>query len=205
MTPNFVKAALPMLAKVVTLCERAREGDAQVAQEVRGEFLAALEVAKAQMRGPRSEEWTVASYAITALMDELMIVDVAWEGREWWENHAVEVELFGTRRRATEFFDRVGTAASYPEPTILTVFVAVVVMGFRGILRDKPEALEAWLRSNGKLLRQGHIRPAVPTQDTGLEGAPPLRNATTLVWNFVATSMGAAIFIVTAWWAFVVS
>ena len=205
MTPEFVPAALPMLSKVVSLCERAVGGDASTAEVLRGEFLTALEIATAKMRGPRGEEWAVASYALACLIDELMIVDVPWEGRTWWENHAVEVELFGSRRRATEFFDRVATATSYPDPTALVVFVAAVVMGFRGILRDKPEALEAWMRSNGQLIKLAHGRPAVPTQDTGLAGAPPLRNATTLVWNFVVTSMGTAILVVTAWWAFVVS
>lgn len=205
MTPEFIPAALPMLAKVVALCDEAATSDGTNAEALRNDFLAAMEAATAKMRGPRGEEWALASYALACLIDELLIVEIPWAGREWWENHAVEVELFGTRRRATEFFDRVSTAASYPDPAALIVYMACVVMGFRGILRDKPDALEAWMRSNGQAIRLSYGRPAVPTQGQGLSGASPLRNATALVWNFVVMSMGMAILIVTAWWAFVVS
>jgi type VI secretion system protein ImpK len=196
-----------MLAEVVALCDRAAEagGGAGPAADMREHFLAAMETATAKMRGPRGEEWALASYAITSLIDELMIVEIPWQGRDWWENHAVEVELFGTRRRATEFFDRVSTAASYPDPSILMVFVAAVVMGFRGILRDKPEALEAWMRSNGQVIKLAYGRPSVPHSGRELPGAPPLRNATSLVWHMVITAMMAVILVVTAWWAFVVS
>ena len=207
MTPEFVPAALPMLAEVVTLCDRAIQNDARngTAAELRGRFLAALEAATAKMRGPRGEEWTLASYALASLIDELMIVEIPWHGRDWWENHAVEVELFGTRRRATEFFDRVSTTASYPDPTTLMVFAAAVVMGFRGILRDKPDALEAWMRSNGQVIKLAFGRPTVPPQGRDLAGAPPLRNATSLVWHGVFTAMAVAVLVVTTWWAFVVS
>lgn len=207
MTPEFVPAALPMLAEVVALSDRgasdtAASGDAI---ELRNHFLTAMETATAKMRGPRGDEWALCSYAIASLIDELMIVEIPWQGRDWWENHAVEVELFGTRRRATEFFDKVSTAASYPDPSTLMVFVAAVVMGFRGILRDKPEALEAWMRSNGQAIKLAHGRPSVPPPGGELAGAPPLRNATSLVWHVVISSMVAVVLIVTTWWAFVVS
>lgn len=207
MTPEYVPAAIPMLAEVVALCDRASQSNAADSDpvELRQQFLAAMETATAKMRGPRGEEWALASYAIASLIDELMIVEVPWPGRSWWENHAVEVELFGTRRRATEFFDRVTKAASYPDPSTLMIYVAAVVMGFRGILRDKPEALEAWMRSNGQVIKLAAGRPTVPTQGHEIAGAPPLRNATSLVWHTVLTSMMAIVLVVTTWWAFAVS
>ena len=69
-----------MLAEVVTLCDRAIQNDARngTAAELRGRFLAALEAATAKMRGPRGEEWTLASYALASLIDELMIVEIPW-------------------------------------------------------------------------------------------------------------------------------
>jgi type IV/VI secretion system ImpK/VasF family protein len=206
MTPDFVPAALPLFAEIVSLSElAARGGPAAEPEEVRHRFLRAMEAATAKMRGPRGEEWTLASYAFACLIDELMIVEISWPGRDWWENHAVEVELFGTRRRATEFFDRVKTAASYPDPSILSIYVGAVVMGFRGILRDKPEALEAWMRANGQAIRVAQGRPDVPTQGSALPGAAPLGSATSLAWQLIITLMATAILIVTAWWAFVVS
>lgn len=205
MTPEFAPASLPMLTETIALAERAAAGEVSSPEEARSRFLTAMETATAAMRGPRGEEWALASYAIAALIDELLIVDIPWEGRTWWENHAVEVELFGTRRRATEFYDRAAKAATFPERDAHSVFVGAVVMGFRGILRDKPEALEAWLRSNGQSLKLGQSLPVIPEQAEDLPGAPPLKQMASLVWHIVGSSLIFAILIVTAWWAFVVS
>lgn len=205
MTPDFAPASLPMLTETIALAERAAAGEVSSPEEARSRFLTAMETATAAMRGPRGEEWALASYAIAALVDELLIVDIPWDGRTWWENHAVEVELFGTRRRATEFYDRAAKAATFPERDAHSVFVGAVVMGFRGILRDKPEALEAWLRSNGQTIKLGQTLPTIPEQAEDLPGAPPLKQMTSLVWHIVGSSLIFAILIVTAWWAFVVS
>jgi type IV/VI secretion system ImpK/VasF family protein len=205
MTPEFTNAAAPLLIAILDLAKRAANGQARQADVERAAMLAAFESAVAKTRGPRGEEWALASYALAALVDDLMIVEIPWAGRTWWENHAIEVELFGTRRRATEFFDRAAKAATLPEKDAATLYAAAVVMGFRGVLRDKPEALDAWMRSNVPSLRISEGRPKTPALAHGLPGATPLPHAVGLIWHALVTTALVAMLAVTCWWAWVIS
>jgi len=205
MTPEFTNAATPLMVAILDLAKRAAAGEARSADAERADMLAAFEAAMAKTRGPRGDEWTLASYALAALVDDLMIVEIPWAGRSWWENHAIEVELFGTRRRATEFFDRAAKAAVLPEKDAMTLYAAAVVMGFRGVLRDKPEALDAWMRSNAPSIRISDGRPTTPSRTQGLPGAMPLPNAVGLIWHTLVTMALVSMLAVTCWWAWVIS
>lgn len=205
MTPEFTNAAAPLLIAILDLARRAAAGQARSADAERAAMLAAFEAAMAKTRGPRGEEWTLASYALAALVDDLMIVEIPWEGRTWWENHAIEVELFGTRRRATEFFERASKAAALPDKDAMTLYAAAVVMGFRGVLRDKPEALDAWMRSNVPSIRLSEGRPTLPSRVTALPGAPPLPHSVGLIWHALVTIALLSVLAVTCWWAWVIS
>ena len=205
MTPEFTNAAVPLMVAILDLAKRAASGKARSADTERTAMLAAFEAALAKTRGPRGEEWKLASYALAALVDDLMIVEIPWEGRTWWENHAIEVELFGTRRRATEFFDRAAKAATLPENDALTLYAAAIVMGFRGVLRDKREALDAWMRSNAPSLRISEGRPTMPTRSHGMPGATPLPHAVGLIWHALVTMALVSMLAVTCWWAWVIS
>ena len=149
-----------------------------------------------------SDLWGLAGYALASVADELMIVDIAWPGQSWWENHALEVELYGSRRRATEFFARAERAAASPTRDALQVYVAAVVMGFRGILRDRSDALDTWLRANGQLVQLKADRPSVPVAGPELPGAPPLAARAELMWAILLSALATAALIVTAWGAF---
>lgn len=205
MTPEFTNAATPLMVAILDLAKRAAAGQARSADAERADMLAAFEAAMAKTRGPRGDEWTLASYALAALVDDLMIVEIPWAGRSWWENHAIEVELFGTRRRATEFFDRAAKAAALPEKDAMTLYAAAVVMGFRGVLRDKPEALDAWMRSNAPSIRISDGRPTTPSRPQGLPGAMPLPHAVGLIWHTLVTMALVSMLAVTCWWAWVIS
>ncbi|NDC53831.1 MAG: hypothetical protein EBZ74_05955 [Planctomycetia bacterium] len=205
MSPEFASAVAPLILDVVDLCERAARGTTEPPDRERAGLLAGFATAARKLRGPRAEEWHLASYALAAVADELLIVDVTWPGSGWWENHPLEIELFGTRRRATEFFDRATKAASYPTRDAVTVYAAAVSMGFRGILRDDPEALKTWMRANGQGLKFDEGRPSVRTRAVELAGAPPLVSPVKIIWQALCTVVAALVAVVTGWWAFVVS
>jgi type VI protein secretion system component VasF len=205
MTPEFATTAASVLLDVLDVCDRASRGTAGPPDRERAGLLASFAAASTTMRGARAEEWHLASYALAAVADELLIVDIKWSGADWWENHPVEIELFGTRRRATEFFDRATKAASFPVRDALTVFAAAVSIGFRGILRDDPEKLETWMRANGQTLKLPEGRPVLRSRSVELSGAPPLRSPVTIIWLGLAAVVLALFAVVTAWWAFVVS
>jgi type VI protein secretion system component VasF len=202
MTPEFIVAVVPLMQDVLALAERAAAGRAGPVDAERAFLRSRFDATAAGCRGPLAADWELAGYALAAAADELMIVDIAWSGQSWWENHALEVELFGTRRRATEFYARAEKAAALPSRNALQIFVAAVVMGFRGILRDRPDALDTWLRSNGQLIKLGVDRPAVPEIGPDVPGAPPLMGRTTLMWAILLSALAAAALIVTAWAVF---
>lgn len=202
MTPEFIVAVVPLMQDVLALAERAASGKAGPVEAERALLRARFDATAARCRGPLAADWELAGYALAAVADELMIVDIAWPGQSWWENHALEVELFGTRRRATEFYARAEKAAAIASQNVLQIYVAAVVMGFRGILRDRPDALDTWLRSNGQLVKLSIDRPAVPAVGPDVPGAPPLAGRSELMWAILSSALAAAALIVTAWGAF---
>jgi type VI protein secretion system component VasF len=202
MTPEFIVAAVPLMQDVLALAERAASGKAGPVEAERALLRARFDATAARCRGPLAADWELAGYALAAAADELMIVDIAWPGQSWWENHALEVELYGTRRRATEFYARAEKAAAIASQNALQIYVAAVVMGFRGILRDRPDALDTWLRSNGQLVKLSIDRPRVPTVGPDVPGAPPLAGRSELMWAILSSALAAAALIVTAWGAF---
>lgn len=202
MTPEFTTAVVPLMLDVVALAERASSGHAGPVEAERAVLRARFDTATALCRGPMAHDWELASYALAAVADELMIVDIPWPGQSWWENHALEVELFGTRKRATEFYASAERAAALPNGDAMQVFLAAVVMGFRGNLRDRPEALDTWLRSHGRAVKLASDRPAVPESGPDVPGAPPLGSRQTLLWSMLIMAIAAAAVIVESWWAF---
>lgn len=202
MTPEFAAAGLPLMQHVLDLFSRAERRQTAAAEEERMRLQQAFATAEARLRGPRADEWKLASYALAAVVDELLIVDINWPGQSWWENHAMEVELFGSRARATEFYKRAEQAAALPLSDAIHFYVAAVLMGFRGILREQPDQFEAWLRSNGRFIRNEETRPALPAQAAALAGAPPLYGSLSLLWQSVLMVVLAAILGIAAWWAF---
>jgi type VI protein secretion system component VasF len=202
MTPEFIAAVVPLMQDVLDLADRAASGTAGPVEAERARLRAGFDAAAARCRGPLAADWDLAGYALAAASDELMIVDIAWSGQSWWENHAMEVELFGTRRRATEFYTRAEKAAAVASDNALQTFVAAVVMGFRGILRDRPDALDTWIRTNGQRIKLSIDRPPVPSIGPDVPGAPPLTGRSELMWAILSSALAAAALIVTAWGAF---
>ncbi len=202
MTPEFSNATLPLVVYILKLFDRAAASTTGSAESERSLLRAEFQETAAKLRGPQAAEWELASYALAAVVDELLIVDIPWAGQSWWENHAFEVELFNTRRRATEFFSRAEEAGSFPSKAALSMFVLAVLIGFRGVLRDQPEQIETWLRSHIQSIKIGADHPVLPIDGPEMSGAPPLDGTVSLLWQSIATVVAAAIFSVVCWWAF---
>lgn len=201
MTPEFTVAVVPLLLDILALAERAANGTNGPAEVERAALRAKFDATAALCRGNLSLDWELSSYALAAVADELLIVDVPWKGQSWWENHALEVELFGTRRRATEFYSRAEKAAALPTGNSLQIYVASVIAGFRGMYRDRADALDTWLRSNGQLIRLSSDRPKAPALGPDVPGAPPLLGKSSLMWAILLAALASAALIVTAWGA----
>ena len=199
MSPEFAAAFDPVMLEVLGLLDRVRGGTAGVPEQERSRIRGAIEQAGSRISGSRGKDWELASYALTALVDELLIVDLSWTGQSWWENHALEVDLFRSRNRATAFFDRAEQAVGLASRDALETFILAVVLGFRGMFRDQPQALEGWLKKQEQLVRVGQGRPPLPDAPVELSGAPPLSGRAKLMWASLATALAAACGVVAAW------
>ena len=117
-------------------------------------------------------EWDLAKYAIVSWIDE-MLVETPWDGRDWWSNNVLEVELFNTRLCNEQFYVRAQEASTLARRDALEVFYVCVVLGFRGLYRDPnlsmmfsaahglPPDLDTWARQASLAIRLGQGRPAL--------------------------------------------
>src|SRR4051794_28497599 len=81
-------------------------------------------------------------YALACWLDEIFILDSPWKAE--WNERSLETALDGHRDRAWKFWAQTRKAEARPEKDALEVFFLCVMLGFRGGLRDGPDALRTW-------------------------------------------------------------
>lgn len=208
MTPSFSAAADPVFLHVLGLLERISNSQPTTPSEERVAINNALRDAEAQVG--QKHDWELAKYALVAWIDDVLI-EAPWEGRKWWKENALEVELFNTRERATMFYTKATEAATLTRRDALEVFYVCVVLGFRGLYRDQasafladqlglPPDLEAWAKQAARSIQLAVGRPSIteaPRQTD--EGAPPLEGKYRLVgaalMGVVLTAVAALIWL----------
>ena len=182
MTPNFAAAVDPVFLQVLGLLERISANQNPVPAEERTVIKNCLRNAEAALG--QKQEWELAKYALVAWIDDLLI-EAPWDGRLWWKENALEVELFNTRERATLFYAKAKEAAAMTRRDALEVFYVCVVLGFRGLYRDQAATfladqlglsptLESWASQAAKSIQLGQGRPPINEAPRPGEGAPPL-------------------------------
>lgn len=115
-------------------------------------------------------------YALVCWLDELFTTRGPWA--EEWNEHKLEVELYGSNDRAWRFWEQAKLAQNRATTDALEVYYLCVTLGFRGALGKNPAELASWLNSARQ--RLGHV--AEPDWPLGGETAspnmaPPLRGA----------------------------
>ena len=113
-------------------------------------------------------------YALVSWLDEVFVLDPVW-GQPWNE-HKLEVSIFGTNDRAWMFWEKARRASGRTETDVLEVYYLCVMLGFRGELRDDPAKLQAWTSvARGQIEKgpgQGWVAP--PELDPPAN-VPPLK------------------------------
>jgi type VI secretion system protein ImpK len=138
-------------------------------------------------RGP-AEQFLGIRYALTCWLDEIFILDSPW--RAEWNERKLEAALYGSNDRAWKFWDQARKAEARPEKDALEVFFLCVMLGFRGDLRDDPEALRAWREAAEAQI--GRPREWVGPPDAQLPpDVPPLEGAQR--FQRMALAVGAAV------------
>lgn len=115
-------------------------------------------------------------YALVCWLDELFTTRSSW--KEEWNEHKLEVELYGSNDRAWKFWEQARLAQTRATTEALEVFYLCVMLGFRGALGEQPEQLGTWLAASRQRLGQVSERELVTSGENAPKScAPPLRGA----------------------------
>ena len=212
MTPRFSKAVDPLFLHVLGLLERIGRGEQPVPKDERLWVRGLIDQAEGQLG--QGNDWQLAKYALVSWIDDVLI-EAPWEGRGWWKENALEVEIFNTRLRNEQFYVKARDASSLAQKDSLEVFYVCAVLGFRGLYRDPaaaaalaeprqlPPDLETWAKQTSMAIQLGQGRPAITDASRPIEGAPPLDGPQMAVWSaFLGVILAAFIAILV--WLFVV-
>lgn len=198
MTPKLALAADPIFLYVLELLDRINRGEQPVPQDERLKIRALLDQAEAIIG--TGQEWELSKYAIVSWIDE-MLVDAPWEGRDWWSNNVLEVEIFNTRLCNERFYVRAREASTLSRRDALEIYYVCVVLGFRGLYHDPsisgmllqtyglPPDLNTWARQVAMSIRLGQGRPPLAGPTRELAGAPPLRTHSVVLWPWLSAVM----------------
>jgi type VI secretion system protein ImpK len=208
MTPKFAQACDPVMLHILALLDRINRDEKPLPQDERLRVRALIDQAEALLGS--GNEWQLAKYALASWADE-MLVDAPWDGRDWWSNNVLEMELFNTRQCYDQFYVRAKEASTLPQRDALEVFYVCVVLGFRWLYRDPvfsqqtiqalalPADVEAWSKQTAMAVRLGQGRPALSGKQREIAGAPPLKARYYALWSGLALTLllGTALLV---WW-----
>jgi type VI secretion system protein ImpK len=201
MTPNFAQSVDPIFLYVLALLDRISRDAKPKPQEERARIRALVDEAEARLG--TGIEWELAKYALVSWIDE-MLVDAYWDGREWWSNNVLEIELFNSRECNEKFYLKAQQASTVAGRDALEVFYVCVILGFRGLYHDMeansvvapslnlPFSLIEWTQRTALSVRLGQGREVLSAPTTEIRGAPPLRSRSSVVWPWLATVLLAA-------------
>ncbi|HWA97559.1 MAG TPA: DotU family type IV/VI secretion system protein [Pirellulales bacterium] len=213
MTPKFAEAVDPVFLYVLQLLDRIAAGDNPSPEDERLRLRGLLEQAQGKLG--EGQDWQLAKYALVAWIDELLI-DADWQGRDWWNNNALEVEQFNTREANEQFYMQAKEATRLSRRDALEVFYVCVVLGFRGLYRDPyavaalaeprglPADLEAWTKQAALSIRLGGYRKTLNDAGVPGAGAPPRTGQSLVVWSSLSGAVRAAFTLICVWSAFFV-
>lgn len=198
MIPKFAHSIDPIILNVLGVLDRIENSDSPSRDDVQLRLRALIDEADARLGS--GKEWKLAKYALVCWIDE-MLVDAPWEGREWWNNNVMEQTLFNTRNRHQQFFTWAQEAAELTEKNALEVYYVCVILGFRGLYHDPssagpiaeslglPADLNVWAKQTALSIRLGQHLPPLAPPGPEIQGARPLRRASSVVWPWLTSLM----------------
>jgi len=201
MTPEFASAVDPVFLHVLELLARIDRNENLSVEDERVRIHGWLDQAEGKLG--QSADWQLAKYALVSWIDDVLI-DAPWEGRNWWKENALEVEMFNTRLRNEQFYVKARDASSLAHKDALEVFYVCVVLGFRGMYRDPnaaavlaeprqlPPNLDTWARQTAMAIQLGQGRNQITFDNVSAQGAPPLDGPAMLIWSSLAGVVLAA-------------
>jgi type VI secretion system protein ImpK len=93
-------------------------------------------------------------YALVCWLDEIFSLDAPPDWASRWSEETLELNLFGMRDRALNFWHQARKAETRPNDA-LEAFFLCVMLGFRGDYRDQPDRLQSFVSSAYALISKG--------------------------------------------------
>ena len=202
MSPKFAQAVDPIFLYVLALLDRISGEQSPKPEDEKLRIRTLIDQAEATLGS--GGEWELAKYALVSWVDE-MLVDALWDGREWWSNNVLEIDLFNTRQCNEQFFLKAQEASSRSGRDALEVYYVCVILGFRGLYHEPstsaeiakalslPAELKDWTRQTAMSIRLGQGRPPLADPGPEIQGAPPLRPRSMVVWPWLSALLLGAI------------
>ncbi len=191
MNDRCTRLAYPVLSYGLDLLERLEHGaspDLSREQAILKDLLLAEEIGNRTeasedagfdgliVQRAASQRFLGIRYALVCWLDELFTTRGPW--MEAWNEHKLEVELYGSNDRAWKFWEQARLAQTRSTTEALEIFYLCVMLGFRGSLGQQPEQLATWLAASRQ--RLGHVSErdfAIGGESAVRCCAPPLRGA----------------------------
>lgn len=135
MTPEFANLVNPTFHYVLALVDRLQRGESINLEFERNRIRGELQDSDITVASPdyavSRDDYNIAKRALVYWVDEVMTV-----ADHRWKDLGLEIEFYGTRDRAWEFYVRAETEARNRHPDVVETFYLALVLGFVGDIRD---------------------------------------------------------------------
>ena len=160
MTDSFGGLVGPILQHVIDLRESFRRGENPSPEAVKRGLIKLFQDAQRRATDAKAGDFALAQFALVYWADEVLIKS-AWRFADSWKNSILELDYFGTRRAAVDFWDRAKQAEEQTRVRgraprnvdALETFFLCAALGFRGELFQDETELEAWAARVAPILR----------------------------------------------------
>jgi type VI secretion system protein ImpK len=156
MTPEFSELVYKVISYTLDLKDRVDQNAALDLEKERSRLIELLPAhAGAGLQADYSGDGRTflgARYALACWIDELFIVYSSWTER--WKPLILEQALFGSRERASRFWEQADIVlrrpntprvSSPPGADAVETFFLCIVLGFRGTYRDDPQKVREYV------------------------------------------------------------
>ena len=140
MTPKYARCVDPIISYVLELLDRIERGTEPDPARENSEIKKLFNKAEAEFGS--TDEWVLARYALAAWVDEVLII-APWKGAVWWVNNTLEWHFFNTALRGVLFFNNASRATQLATRNAIEIYYICVVLGFRGIYRERTASLDS--------------------------------------------------------------
>jgi type VI secretion system protein ImpK len=193
----------PILGQGLRLKERLGRGEKLDWRSEQTELKRLFRLSEAPTVSPAADAFLGVRYPLACWLDEMFIVDPDSPWKNEWREETMELGLFRKRDRAHLFWEQARQAEARGDLDALEVFYLCVLLGFRGDLRDRIDALLDWREAVEARIVGGRPGdwpekpPELPLPETNV---PPLRARERLRWMLLggAALLGLTILVTAA-------